>query len=273
MPLSTFASSTISKNSSISTTNRISDFVEPLGLELDFGRPRYAAETARPHILFAPMHYEAGYAYPLVVWLHSSGHDERQVMRTMPQISMRNYVAVAPQGMRLDAGASPAISSENSVVKPRRRSERAAAPRYDWLTTREGVTWAERAVFESIDLAAQRCNIARHRVFLVGSGSGGTMALQLATRFPQEFAAVVSLGGGLPAGNLPLRSWAAIRRLSVLLVAGEQSQNFTPSDANKLRRLFHSAGVPVTLQQHASGDEFSDDILADVNRYLMSIVV
>ena len=31
--------------------------------------------------LFAPMHYEPGYAYPLIVWLHGPGGDERQLNR------------------------------------------------------------------------------------------------------------------------------------------------------------------------------------------------
>ena len=29
--------------------------------------------------LFAPLHYEAGYAYPLIVWLHGQGSSERQL--------------------------------------------------------------------------------------------------------------------------------------------------------------------------------------------------
>ena len=51
------------------------------------------------YALFAPLHYESGYAYPLIVWLHGRGNDERQLLRIMPQVSMRNYVAVAPRGL------------------------------------------------------------------------------------------------------------------------------------------------------------------------------
>src|ERR1700676_406196 len=64
------------------------------------------AETARlrtvagraPYALFGPLHYEANYAYPLLVWLHGPGDSEGQLKRIMPQISLRNYVAVAPRG-------------------------------------------------------------------------------------------------------------------------------------------------------------------------------
>src|SRR5688500_15821791 len=51
------------------------------------------------HTLFAPLHYEPNYAYPLVVWLHGPGDDERQLQRVMPLVSMRNYVAAAPRGV------------------------------------------------------------------------------------------------------------------------------------------------------------------------------
>ena len=47
---------------------------------------------------FAPLHYEANYAYPLLIWLHGGGDSERQLRRIMPHISLRNYVAVALRG-------------------------------------------------------------------------------------------------------------------------------------------------------------------------------
>ena len=54
-----------------------------------------------PHALFAPMHYTPGYAYPLIVWLHGHGGDERQLQRVMPSVSMQNYMAVALRGIEM----------------------------------------------------------------------------------------------------------------------------------------------------------------------------
>src|SRR5690349_8769366 len=59
---------------------------------------RYCASDSADHALFAPLHYEAGYAYPLVVWLHGPRDNEHQLKRIMPNVSMRNFVAVAPRG-------------------------------------------------------------------------------------------------------------------------------------------------------------------------------
>ena len=55
------------------------------------------------HALFAPIHYEPGYAYPLIVWLHGCGGDERQLRQLMPLLSLRNYLAVARAGCRCPA--------------------------------------------------------------------------------------------------------------------------------------------------------------------------
>src|SRR5262245_28959832 len=50
------------------------------------------------HCIVTPLHYERNYAYPLVVWLHGAGDDERQVTNVMPLVSSRNYAAVGPRG-------------------------------------------------------------------------------------------------------------------------------------------------------------------------------
>ena len=92
--------------------NRIQNLVDD---ELD-SLLSSAAETARgsldadgpsdlAHCIFTPLHYERNYAYPLVVWLHGPGDDERQVTRVMPLVSMRNYVAVGPRGTAAAADA------------------------------------------------------------------------------------------------------------------------------------------------------------------------
>ena len=59
------------------------------------------------------MHYAPGYAYPLIVWLHGSGSDERQLQRIMPLVSMQNYVAVAPRGIPLTAAGEPSPANTN----------------------------------------------------------------------------------------------------------------------------------------------------------------
>ncbi len=41
---------------------------------------------------FVPEHYEPGYEYPVVVWLHSDASSEAELAGVMNTLSQRNYV-------------------------------------------------------------------------------------------------------------------------------------------------------------------------------------
>jgi len=142
-------------------------------------------ESDFAHALFAPMHYTPGYAYPLIVWLHGSGSDERQLQRVMPMISMQNYMAVAPRGLEMPEKAE------------------AKQPCYGWRQTDEIIQQAEQRVFDAIALAGRKFHVARKRVFLAGFDAGGTMAMRIAMSHPDRFAGVLSLCGPFPAGRTP----------------------------------------------------------------------
>lgn len=177
------------------------------------------------HVLFRPLHYEAGYAYPLIVWLHGEGEDERQLLRIMPSVSSQNYVAVAPRGMPL-SGADG--------------SERCG---FGWQPREARAPQAEERVLHGIELAAERCHIARHRVYLAGFDTGGTMAFRLALKRPEWFAGVLSLGGAFPRGGTPLGNLLAARKLRVFLAAGRFSQTYRDDAVCEDLRLLHSAGL------------------------------
>ena len=134
------------------------------------------------------MHYEPSYAYPLIVWLHGPGGDERQLLRIMPIVSMRNHVGVAPRGVAVSNADEPAF--------------------YSWPHDERGLHEAEQRVFDAIDGACRGYNIHPRRIFLAGFDCGGTMAFRLAMSHPYKFAGVISLGGPLPCGGALLRGSA-----------------------------------------------------------------
>jgi len=253
---------------------------ERLSIDFDFSRiSRDDASTTHPHILFSPMHYEPGYAYPLFVWLHGGGDDERQLMRLMPFLSMRNYVAVAPQGISISEPESIPVQKSKmgnlssldvmEVINAGIRSR----PRYDWPQSDEAISDAEKRVFDCIAVTRQKNNIAEDRIFLAGFGSGGTMALRLALLYPESFAAVISIGGPFPWGRLPFRQWNAARNLPVRLAVGEQSTIFSPSDACGTLELFHAAGLPIAVKEYPGcGQEIAPAMLQDINRWIMELV-
>ncbi|MEN6407452.1 MAG: alpha/beta hydrolase-fold protein [Thermoguttaceae bacterium] len=225
--------------------------------------PTFQVDSARcttgcldfPHALFAPLHYAPGYAYPLVVWLHGPGDDERQLQRIMPMVSMQNYLAAAPRGLT----SSGSTDAANEGCR--------------WRQTDHDIQQASQRVFETVEIARQKFHIHPRRVFLAGFDCGGTMALRLAMSHPSRFAGVVSLCGQFPTGNSPLGNLIAARRLGLLLASGRDSQRYPAAAVCDDLRLLHTAGLSVTVRQYPCGDELTPQMLADVNRWIMEQIL
>jgi phospholipase/carboxylesterase len=258
---------------------------------------RYSAESVASsspqHILVSPIYYEAGYSYPLFVWLHDQGCDERQILRLMPQISLRNYVAVAPQGRCVVLANSQAESDANSSAAAAGGMGKwncfeaiallqtaRTKPTYSWFFDEDGTIEAERQVFDSIAAANNSCNIAQNRIFIGGSGVGGTMALRLAMLYPQYFAGVAALDALMPDNDNVLCHWDLARRLPVFLGL-EQSGKIQKDCTKKMVALLYSAGFKLTIREYQNDDKkpklqaaknIPTKILQDVNRWMMSIV-
>jgi len=205
--------------------------------------------------LFAPLHYEPGYAYPLLVWLHGRGTDEGQLMRIMSQVSIRNYLAVAPRGLRL-------CGTEGSDRES-----------YGWQQSADHIQQAEQRIFDSIETARRRFHVARQRVFLAGFDCGGTMAFRVAMNHPARFAGVLSLCGAFPSGSAPFGNLLQARRLPLFLACGRDSREYASAEVCQNLRLFHAAGLSITLRQYPCGHQLAPQMLADVNRWVMEQIV
>ncbi len=248
---------------------------EKLTVQLDFARVSLPSEEK--HVLFSPMHYEPGYAYPLLVWLHGPGNDERQITRILPLISMRNFVGIAPRGIEVPDSPSETSNLEAAraavpdlVLRLDREKKKGIA--YDWPQSEAGINDAEQSIFDCIGIAREKCHIAKNRIFLLGFDNGGTMALRIAMRYPQYFAGVVSLGGGMPGGQLPFRQWASIRDMPIFLTLGKDSPSYSPETARSDLNLYHTAGLSVSVRQYSCGQELLPEMLQDVNRWIMERV-
>lgn len=231
------------------TTSPIAGALEP-PVVVEFGKIERPSRHSAPHALFVPMHYEPNYSYPLVVWLHGPGDDERQLQRIMPLISLRNYLAVGPRA--------------TANVKGRRG--------YEWRQSEREIDAAESAVFHCIDLVSERFNVASQRVFLAGFAGGGTMAFRLGLRHPQRFAGVLSLCGAFPSGHMPLARLSQARRLPLFIAHGRDAENYSVDQSCDELRLFHSAGLSVTLRQYPCGEELTTNMLSDMDRWMMELV-
>ncbi len=200
--------------------------------------------------MFTPLHYEPNYAYPLLVWLHAPGeNDERQLLRIMPLVSLRNYVAVAPRGFACEQDEGPTG--------------------YRWPQTQSHIEQAEHRVFECIEEAQQRFRIADHRIFLAGFDAGGTMAFRIVMNHPQRFAGVLSICGAFPTGHSPLGQLNRVRKLPVFMAVGRDSLVYSPDRACEDLRLFHTAGITVALRQYPCGHQLTQHMLRDVDRWII----
>ena len=203
-----------------------------------------------PSLFFGPKHYEPNYAYPLIVWLHAPGGDEQQLVRIMPTISLRNYVGVAPRGLCPSGGGRDRQS-------------------YGWPQTADQIQEAGYRVLDSIRAAARKFHVARSRVFLAGFDAGGTMAFRVAMSDPGRFAGVLSVCGPFPTGHAPFGRLTQARQLPVFLAVGRDSLEYPPVRACEDLRLFHTAGMSVTLRQYPCAQELTPQMLRDMDRWIM----
>lgn len=240
-------------------TNRLRSTLRPKLKPRSERSPGDAASAARYSVageaqsaFFAPLHYEPNYAYPLLVWLHGPRDDESQLKRIMPLVSMRNYVAVAPRAPRVSGRAAAAAGWPHS----------AEASFGDWSA-------AEQCVFDCIETAQSRFHVAARRVFIGGFDTGGTMAFRLAMDDPRRFAGVLSLCGRFPSGQTPFKRLAQARQVPVFLACGRDSRHYATTEVCQHLRLFHSAGMNVSLRQYPCGHEMVPAMLADIDRWIM----
>jgi phospholipase/carboxylesterase len=213
---------------------------------------RYAApQTDLAFATFAPIHYEERYAYPLLIWLHGDAGSEQELRQIMPHVSMRNYVAIAPRGSWQD---------------PRNRS------RFDWKQTPESIESAESRIADCISVAQKRYNVHTKRIFLVGREAGGTMALRVAWNNPSRFAGVGAFHGPLPSQLSPLRRVNELRQLPCLLTTSKESVLYPEKLVCNDLRLLHTAGCKVTLRHYPGDDGLTDNMLSDLDSWLMELV-
>lgn len=201
--------------------------------------------------LFSPVGYEAGYRYPLVVWLHSQGSSERELTSVMAGLSLQNHVAIAPRG-------TDRMYGEKNY--------------FTWRQNPTHIDLAAKRVEDSIFRAQEERNIHPGRVFIAGYGSGGTMALRIALRHPEWFAGVASLNGPMPTGFSPLGRFNDARRLPVLLGSGLDSEQYEVDCVYRDVRLLRTAGMKLDVRHFHAGDELLTSMLAEINAWIMDFV-
>ncbi len=198
--------------------------------------------------LFGPLQYEKHYAYPLIVWLHADSQKATQLQSILPEISMQNYVGVAPQ--------APVGNFQCG---------------YHWEQDYDSIQAAQESVFAAIEVACSRFNIAKHRIFLAGLGGGGTMALRIAMKQPDQFAGVIALNGPMPEGNSVLSRWKEARQLPVFWAHHQASQGKTSAVAmcRNFQELFTYGFLNLVAREYPTLKNLESLAPREVNKWIM----
>ena len=215
-------------------------------------------ELGFPYRLFVPEHYEPGYDYPLVVWLHSDASCELELDNVMMALSSRNYVAIAPRS--------------NQKV-------RGKGNRFRWGSSITDCEVAEDLVWDSVQAVSKRLSINRRRIFLAGFGAGGTMAQWIGLKYAQQIAGVISLSGSFPTTPKVLANWKLARDQQVLFAQRQGSTLCTEDELMRAVRISHQSGLSYKFCQMRSeeaddfeADDLDSSMLDVANRFMMSIV-
>ena len=89
---------------------------------------------------------------------------------------------------------------------------------------------------------------------------------------PELFAGVVSIGGEFPHNLHPVFDPQRVRGMPMLIGHGRDSEEYSIEQVCNDLRLFHAAGLKVTLRQYPCGDDLTTKMLSDMNAWLMEEV-
>lgn len=161
------------------------------------------------YLAFVPKSYSAkGEGVPLIVFLHGSGERGSDIEK-------------------IKAWGPPAITEKNPdfpfmVVSPQ---------------LAEGESWHALALKAMLDEVLAKYNVDRHRVYLTGLSLGGYGAWDLASRYPQYFAAVAPIcGGGIT------RMVGSMRAIPTWVFHGKKDDAVAEEESDRMVEALKAAG-------------------------------
>jgi len=205
--------------------------------------------TEGPHAIALPEIYEPSYAYPLIVWFHQPGSNEEEIFDVLPQISDRNYVALALRGnLETEGGA-------------------------EWSTSEVGAFELAHRIEEAVNNFSGFVNVHPQRVYLAGAGAGGTTALELLLQRPEAFAGAICLGGAFPDVRVPLVRYRGLLGRRILLATTTDSRDAKVAELVAAGRLLYTAGMQVgTRVYQSTGNVPTGKMLRDVDHWIMDSI-
>ncbi len=203
---------------------------------------------------FLPEHYEANYAYPLLVVFHPHGGNEQQGISCVPQLSRRNFAAISLRGPELLS-----VREDGQLACGWGHDDR-----HDELLVN--------CVLRGVEAMRRACNIHTERVYLLGLCEGAEAAYRVAFRLGESLGGLIALNGALPRPmpGVPLFSPKVLRGLPMFLGHGLENPTVAMEQATRDYKLLDSTGADVVLNRYHCANDLHNDMFRDVNKWVVS---
>lgn len=205
--------------------------------------------TDRPYSIQLPEHYEARYAYPLIVWFHGDNSSEAELSSVLPKISDRNFIGVALRGNVAEKSG------------------------FSWSTS-EAEFSALRNDVEAVARNLRRqYHIHSERIYLAGFGSGASAAFNLFLHKPEWFGGAACLCGSFSNVQVPSTGFGELQNKRLLLATTVGNRSIGVRDVVTAGRMLYSSGMQIgTRVYQEPGTVPSGKMFSDINHWLMEDV-
>ncbi|MBM4074958.1 MAG: hypothetical protein FJ267_04865 [Planctomycetes bacterium] len=229
------------------THPEIIEFIESMLLaNPDLKPDKDARPCQRAHSVYLPQHYEARYAYPLVVWLHGDGGTDQDLSELMPQISDRNYIGLAVRG------------------------DRTMEQGFGWSLNTDSLNTLVSDIRSLVTSLRRQYHIHSERIYLAGFESGATAAVEVMFKQPEWFGGVLSLNGRFPNSVEPNVLTEELRDKRILLTMSTGQQKSLVGEVVAAGQVLYGAGMKVgTRVYQDTGVRPSKKMLRDIDHWLM----
>lgn len=203
--------------------------------------------------VFRPEHYEPGYAYPLVIWLHPDGGSEHNLHEIMPQISTRNYLGLSFR--------APAIDPK------------APSNRYHWPDSHLFAKQFSQSVQTTVQELKKVLNIHDERIFLAGSGTGCSIATKLLLQAPRFFAGAALVKGQFSQSDFQSVSNISLKDKRILLDHSIANTGDDPISSQWLSHQWEITGAETcAVDSIPFESENQREMLSTLNRWIMESI-
>jgi phospholipase/carboxylesterase len=217
-------------------------------------------EAIRMKLVHATWEPAGAGLFPTIFAMHGWGSNAMDLQGLAPFVADGRFLVICPQGsFEVEIGA---ING------------------YGWYQMRPGsqpdpekVDAAVDQLREFLDEASARYPVDPRKVVVAGFSQGGMMAYSLAMRWPERFAALVTIGSAFPERLASeVTNHEALAQLPTMVQHGRADQAIEIARARKSVEALRELKVPVTFREYDCGHEVAADGVRDLSAFLIDKV-